>query len=189
MSLLPGTYLALKQRKALLLCLGVLIFAVSTGAVTLSATGKVTGDIAWEIIAVSPELAGDGPVLNASSQMVSPADSTEIVVNRPEITGGYGQQRKYRVIVTRSSGMKISLRLSEIPVAWTPSNQSGSVTPLYTGYLELSMAGVSYDFVDIVFRPRGEIVTFYIQYALDPDDLDLMGGTSITFTVIDMGNL
>ena len=74
-------------------------------------------------------------------------------------------------------------------LAWTPSNQSGSVTPLYTGYLELSMAGVSYDFVDIVFRPRGEIVTFYIQYALDPDDLDLMGGTSITFTVIDMGNL
>jgi len=32
-------------------------------------------------------------------------------------------------------------------------------------------------------------VSFYIQYALDPDDLDLMGGTSITLTVIDMGNL
>jgi len=99
MSLLPGTYLALKQRKALLLCLGVLIFAVSTGAVTLSATGKVTGDIAWEIIAVSPELAGDGPVLNASSQMVSPADSTKRVVNSRK-SPRLRTRKKYRVIVT-----------------------------------------------------------------------------------------
>ena len=127
-------------------------------------------------------------MLNASSQMVSPADSTKIVVNRPEITA-VTDKKEYRVIVTRS------FRYEDIAEV---VRNTGSVDSFESKrFCHATLHRLSrtfngrgiYDFVDIVFRPRGEIVSFYIQYALDPDDLDLMGGTSITFTVIDMGNL
>ncbi|WP_367356919.1 hypothetical protein [Mesotoga sp.] len=188
MNFLIRIYIALKQRKALLLCLGILILAVSVQAVTLSATGKVTTDIAWNLVTVSPEIAGDGPAFSSGS-LVSPEDATMIVVERPEIVGGQGKDRVFRVMATLSSGAQISLKLSSMPIMWNPSNRSGSVTPLYTGYLTLATQGVSSDFVDIVFHPLGESVTFYVQYLLDADDVSFMGDSVITFTVIDMGEI
>jgi hypothetical protein len=188
MIFLIRTYIALKQRKALLLCLGILILAVSLQAVTLSATGKVTTDVAWELVTVSPEIAGDGPAFSSGS-LVSPEDATMIVIERPEIAGGQGKDRMFRVMATLSSGAQISLRLSSEPILWNPSNKRGSVTLLYNGYLTLATQGVASDFLDIVFHPVGEVITFYVQYLLDPDDVSFLGDSVITFTVIDLGEI
>ncbi|PXF33400.1 hypothetical protein EU77_13915 [Mesotoga sp. SC_NapDC] len=190
MNLFFRTVEVLKQRRALLLWLAVLAVGFTAQAVTISATGKVTQGTAWELVAVSPLIAGDEPSLSMSGSLVSPPDATTITVYRPELSGGYGKERKFRISVSRTDGMALSLRWStEMQVIWDPTSQQGVISTTYIGYLELSDPNTSYDFVDIVFKPRGEGVTFFVQYSVDANDLDMVSNTLITFTVIDLGEV
>jgi len=179
-----------KQRKLLLLLLSfffvVITAATTLQAVTITTTGKVTNAIAWELIADSPSIAGDGPVF--SGDLVSALDATRLFVARPPIQGGYGQDRRYRITVERSGGAAVSIRWSEeIPAVWDSlGQQTGTITPLYNNTLELVNQGVEYNFLDIVFQPRSKSVEYFAQYAINSVSIIDSGDSIIIFRVYDI---